>query len=186
MDKKLQKYLLALARQTLVDYFKTGEKLKINDSDLPNKELAKKVATFVTLTEKGDLRGCIGNLLAKRKMYEDVINNALMAGFGDPRFMPLEESEIKDVKIEISVLSKANVYNHGSDEELLTSIEPKVHGLVLQQNFLQATFLPQVWEEIPDKVKFLEALSQKAGLSKDSWKNPDTEIFYYTVEKFSE
>lgn len=186
MEKKAQKFLLGLARQTLVDYFKTGEKIRLKDSQVPDKALCKKAATFVTLTEKGDLRGCIGSLIPKKKLYEDVINNALMAGFGDPRFMPISKDEITKVKIEISILSAAKPYQHNSINELLDQIEIGKHGIVLQQNFFQATFLPQVWDDIPDKKQFLEALSQKAGLSKDAWKNPDTEIFYYTVEKFGE
>lgn len=186
MNDKSKKFLLSLARQTLVDYFKTGEKIKIDEKKLPEKELAKKAATFVTLTEKGDLRGCIGNLIAKRKMYEDVINNALLAGFGDPRFTPLAEEEIKKVKIEISILSEAQPYKHTSSKELLEMIMTKEHGLVVQQEFNQATFLPQVWNDIPDKKEFLRALCQKAGLAADAWESPKTEVFYYTVEKFKE
>jgi len=186
MNQKSQHYLLALARQTLVDYFTIGEKLKINENDLPDSDLAKIAATFVTLTKEGELRGCIGNLVPKKKLYEDVVNNTLLAGFGDPRFVPLEEAELKQVKIEISVLSDSHAYKYHSPEELLGSIKPGEHGVILQLEYAQSTFLPQVWEDLPDKKEFLKNLSQKAGLPEDAWMNPQAELFYYTVENFSE
>lgn len=186
MEKKLQKFLLSLSRQTLVDYFTTGEKLKVDLSDLPDKKLVEKAATFVTLEKNGELRGCIGNLVAKKSLYEDVINNTLMAGFGDPRFLPLAQNELKDIRIEISVLSAATPFKHDSPEDLLQRLEAGKHGVILQQDYAQATFLPQVWKDIPDKVKFMEQLSQKAGLPADAWKDQQAEIFYYTVESFHE
>jgi len=186
MEPKSQKYLLALARQTIVDYFEAGEKIKIDEDNLPEKTLSKKRATFVTLTKNGQLRGCVGSLLPKKKLYEDVINNSLMAAFGDNRFPAVEKHEIADIKIEISILSLTKPYHHESLNDLFDKIIPHEHGIVLQKDYFQATFLPQVWEDIPDKEQFLSALSQKAGLAADAWRDQDCEIFYYTVEKFSE
>jgi AmmeMemoRadiSam system protein A len=118
-------------------------------------------------------------------LYEDIINNTLLAGFGDARFVPLKEAEIVDIKIEISILSEPQVYDC-SKEELLKNIKANVHGIIVQQGFNQATYLPQVWQDLPEKELFLQSLCQKAGLEKNSWKNENTELFYYTVEKFSE
>lgn len=185
IDEKSQKFLLALSRQTLVDYFVTGEKINVDKDALPDKKLLEKKATFVTLIKGRELRGCVGNLKARKSLYEDIINNTLLAGFGDARFLPLKEAEIVDIKIEISILSEPQVYDC-SKEELLKNIKANVHGIIVQQGFNQATYLPQVWRDLPQKELFLQSLCQKAGLEKDSWKDEKTELFYYTVEKFSE
>ncbi|OQB05707.1 MAG: hypothetical protein BWY19_00840 [bacterium ADurb.Bin212] len=185
IDKKSQKFLLALSRQTLVDYFVTGKKIKIVDNELPERKLSDKAATFVTLTKAGELRGCVGSLKAKKALYEDIINNTLLAGFGDARFTPLKEEEIPEVKIEISILSEPRPYTCAR-QELLENIKANDHGVIIQKDFNQATYLPQVWQELPDKERFLETLCQKAGLEKNSWLDESTELFYYTVEKFSE
>lgn len=186
MDSKNKKFLLALARQTIVDYYETGQKIKLDEGKIPDQELSHKAATFVTLTEDGMLRGCIGSLLAKRKMYEDVINNALYAAFGDARFNPVSREEIPKIKIEISVLSGSKPYKHKNQTELLQKIKPKEHGVIVQKGYSQATYLPQVWDDLRDKKEFLSSLCQKAGLDKNAWQSQNCEIFYYTVEKFSE
>lgn len=183
LDQK--NFLLNLARQTIEDYFSKHEKPSVDIKKI-DPILTKPAATFVTLTKKGELRGCIGSIIPRKKMYEDVINNALLAAFGDNRFAPVEKNELGDIKIEISVLSKAKPYQYSSVNELLKAIESKKHGVILQIGFNQATFLPQVWEELPDKIQFLECLCQKAGLDKNAWRESGTEIFFYTVDKFSE
>ncbi len=186
ISDKSKKFLLAIARQTLIDYFKNGKKLKLDEQKLPMKELTQKAATFVTLTKNDELRGCVGSLIPKKKMYEDVINNTLLAGFGDPRFNPLGQEELINTKIEISILSKPELYNYSTLEELKKMIIPREHGVIVQREFSQATFLPQVWDDIPIIEDFMQALCKKAGLDQDEWKNPETEIFYYSVEKFEE
>ena len=186
ITKESKKYLLSLARQTLVDYFSVGQKIKIDNSKLSDKLLSKQAATFVTLLKQGDLRGCVGSLIAKKMMYEDVINNTLLAGFGDPRFEPLKEKEIKDVVIEISVLSEHKPYIYDNTDELLDKIKSGKHGVIVQKDFAQATFLPQVWRDIPSKNDFMNALCRKAGLDEKAWHEPDIEIFYYEIENFSE
>lgn len=185
IDKNGQKFLLALSRQTLVDYFVTGEKIYVNRDSLPDKDFLEKRATFVTLTKDKELRGCVGSLKARRALYEDIINNTLLAGFGDARFIPLKEAEISEIKIEISILSEPQVYDCAK-EDLLKHIKSDIHGLIIQQGFNQATYLPQVWQDLPLKEHFLESLCQKAGLDKKSWKDNDTQLFYYTVENFFE
>lgn len=185
-SEQSKKYLLAIARQTITDFFTTGKKLSIPESKIEDNMLREKAATFVTLTINGQLRGCIGSIIAKKRLYEDVINNALMAGFGDPRFSPLKEEELSKTKIEISILSKPISYNYNSVDDLREKILPNKHGVIIQKDFAQATFLPQVWKDLPTVEEFMSALCQKAGLDIEEWKNPESEIFYYTVENFSE
>ena len=178
-------YLLNLARKTISDYFDKSEKTQVNPGEI-DKEITKPAATFVTLTKFGELRSCIGNLIAKKPLHQDVINNALLASFSDNRFPQLRERELKDIKIEISILSEPVPYKYDDIDSLLEQIKPKEHGVIIQNGFNQATYLPQVWDDLKDKVEFLESLCVKAGLPTEAWKEKTTEIFYYTVEHFSE
>ena len=185
LSSKQKNYLLSLARQTITDYFDKSKKTLVNPKEI-DKELTKPAATFVTLTKSGELRGCVGNLVAKKPLYQDVINNALMSAFFDNRFPQLKERELKDIKIEISILSRPIPYKHENTVSLLEQVKPKKHGVIIQNGFNQATYLPQVWDDLSDKVEFLESLCIKAGLPKEAWKEESTEIFYYMVEHFSE
>lgn len=185
LSRNQKQFLLNLARKSISDYFDKGKKVKI-DAGKIDKELTQPAATFVTLTEFKQLHGCIGNLIAKKPLYEDVINNALLAAFADNRFPQVNKNELKDIKIEISILSEPTPYENNSPDELLNEINQKKHGIIIQNGFNQATYLPQVWDDVKDKTKFLESLCLKAGLPKDSWEEKMTEIFHYTVEKFSE
>ena len=172
------KELLLLARSALESQF-NGKDIKIS-KEIKNK-YGEKGACFVTLTEMGDLRGCIGSLQAHQPLYQEVIDNAINAGFNDSRFDILEEEELEDIKIEISVLSSAKELGIGKD--IFNKIDNKM-GIILKYNKNSATFLPQVWEQIPDKEVFLEELSMKAGLAPDAWK--DSKIWFYKVESFEE
>lgn len=185
LSDKQKTFLLNLARQTIVDYFSIGQKTKI-DRGKVDKELLKPASTFVTLTKKGELRGCVGSLIAKKPLYEDIINNSLLAAFSDTRFPQVGKDELSEIKIEISVLSEPKPYLYNNIDELIKKIEPKKHGLIIQNGFNQATYLPQVWDELPDKIIFLESLCLKAGLPQNAWQSDSTEIFYYQVDKFSE
>ena len=174
------KELLKLARQAIESHLKGGE-LKVDEK--VKKKYSSEGACFVTLTEDGELRGCIGSLEARQELWKDVIENAIHTGFDDFRFNPLSLNEIPKIKIEISVLTKPEKLNYKNEEDLLKKIDDKM-GIILQKGRNSATFLPQVWEEIPDKVEFLEHLSMKAGLSEDAWK--DAEFKYYRVKKIKE
>jgi AmmeMemoRadiSam system protein A len=132
-------------------------------------ELKEKRATFVTLTIDGDLRGCIGMLDACRPLAEDVAQNAVSAAFHDPRFPPLSRDEFDDLKISISVLSPPQEMTFSSEADLLEQIRPSVDGLILQEGFRKGTFLPSVWEELPEKEMFFEHLKLKAGLPAGYW-----------------
>lgn len=142
-------------------------------------------ATFVTLTLDGRLRGCIGSLEARRSLREDLADNARAAAFGDPRFPALTSEELEDLEVEVSVLSAPEPIECRSEAELLEILRPGIDGVVLECGARRSTFLPQVWESLPDPVNFLGALKKKAGLALKYW---DDEIRFsrYSVEKFSE
>ncbi len=142
-------------------------------------------ATFVTLTQGGQLRGCMGTLEAHRPLVEDVEQNALASAFGDPRFPPLEENELAHTRVEVSILS-APLPMHFTDEaDALAQLRPGVDGLILEAGWHRATFLPQVWEQLPQPREFMAHLKRKAGLAPDYW-SKDVRLARYTVEKFKE
>ncbi len=165
-----------LARKTIEAHFQNK---KFEPDEKIKEKFSDKRATFVTLTKNGQLRGCVGSLEAVRGLWEDVRENAINAAFHDTRFSPLTEDELEDVKIEVSVLSPAKKLEFKDEGDLLNKINNKM-GIILKEGFYTSTFLPQVWEQIPDKVEFLEELSIKAGLDRDAWKG--AEIWFYTVD----
>jgi AmmeMemoRadiSam system protein A len=167
--------LTEIARSTIK--FSFEGKQFVLDKNTKTKYKDKK-ACFVTLNKNGNLRGCIGNLEAKQELWKDVQENAINAAFNDPRFSPLTEYELKDVKIEVSILSKPKKITGGNTESRLNKITKKM-GIILKSGKYSATFLPQVWEYFSTKEEFLKELSLKAGLNKDAWKN--AELFYYVV-----
>ncbi|WP_428026562.1 AmmeMemoRadiSam system protein A [Arcobacter sp.] len=139
-------------------------------------------ACFVTLKLEDRLRGCIGSLLPQRKLIDDVIENAQNAAFRDFRFQPLSKKEFEKVEIEISLLTIPKMVIYDSIEELKEKIRPNIDGVILKQEQNKATFLPQVWEELPSFDEFFQHLSLKAGLDIDSLTH-FPEIFTYQVEK---
>ena len=136
-------------------------------------------ASFVTLTKRGDLRGCIGSIIAHQPLFKDVCHNAISAAFEDTRFPLLKKEELALIHIEVSLLSPPKKIAYRSPQDLLAKVNSSM-GIILQKGDFSATFLPQVWEELPAKVDFFEHLSIKAGLTKNGWK--DAEVSYYTVE----
>jgi AmmeMemoRadiSam system protein A len=141
---------------------------------------------FVTLQKAGVLRGCIGNIEATRSLADGVRENAKNAAFRDPRFPPLEASELSDVNIEISVLSVPCLMRYTDTDDLLDKLKPDVHGVIISKGWHSATFLPQVWQQLPRKQEFLEHLCMKASLGKNCWRESDISIKVYTVVHFSE
>ena len=140
-------------------------------------------ATFVTLRRAGDLRGCIGTVNAWRPLEDDVRANAVAAAFHDPRFEPLSRSEFADTSIEVSLLGPREAIVAVDEDAVLGQLRPGVDGVVLECGRRRATFLPQVWEQLPDSRTFLSALKQKAGLAADFW-SPEIRVSRYEVEKF--
>ncbi|MEO5348213.1 MAG: AmmeMemoRadiSam system protein B [Magnetococcus sp. YQC-3] len=147
--------------------------------------LAEPGACFVTLTRQGQLRGCIGSLQAHRPLAVDLLENALAAAIRDPRFAPVTVEELAALRIEVSILTPAQPFPYTDGEDLLRRLQPGVHGVILVKGAHRSTFLPQVWEQLPDPRLFLQHLCIKAGLGRDCWQEkPD--IFIYTVKKLEE
>ncbi len=147
--------------------------------------LAMPGATFVTLTEGGALRGCIGSLEAWRSLDEDVRANARAAAFRDPRFTPVGRDEWPRLGVEVSLLSVPVPMSVADEADALAQLRPGVDGLVFEAAGRRSTFLPQVWESLPDPHDFLTQLKLKAGLSPDYW-SPEVKLQRYQVEKWME
>ena len=149
------------------------------------KPIGKEAATFVTLFEKGNLRGCIGSLKAIRPILVDVSVNAINAAFYDPRFTPLTKEELKEnednFEIEISILSPLKKFE-GSVKEWIEFIEKEKPGVFIQKGIYSATFLPDVWKQLPDPFEFMNHLALKAGMNITDW--VDSEKFYYYTYVF--
>lgn len=180
-----QQILLKLARETI------GRALQGDPEPPPVPEpltsrLQEPGAAFVTLTLGGTLRGCIGSLVARRPLVIDVRENALAAAFEDPRFPPLTLSEFPRLHIEISVLTAPQPLSYDGPDDLLRKLRPEVDGVIIERGWQRATFLPQVWEQLPNPVEFLEHLCYKAGLPINAWRWPDLKVSTYQVEKFEE
>jgi AmmeMemoRadiSam system protein A len=142
-------------------------------------------ATFVTLTCAGALRGCIGSLVAERPLRTDVQSNALAAAFSDPRFAPLSAREYRELEVEVSLLSPMQPVTVESETQALTLLRPGVDGVLLEYGRRRGTFLPQVWEQLPEPRAFLAHLKQKAGLPADFWAE-EIRLSRYTVTKWRE
>lgn len=191
LDKKYYPLILSIARKAILEEF-VGRPL-IDKQALYEKYpfFREKAAVFVTLNKRrggtGDLvlRGCIGSILPTRPFLEDLIHNAKAAAFHDYRFPPLTREEFDEVEIEVSILSLPKEVHYEDPEELRQIIRPYVHGVILTLGYNRATFLPDVWEKLPDFDLFFEHLCKKAGLPGDCLKyKPKIEI--YTVQKISE
>ena len=145
--------------------------------------LAAPGASFVTLHLDGELRGCIGSIQARRPLGDDVTHNARAAAFRDPRFPPVTADEMPRLDVEVSVLSPRQVMEVRDEAEALAALRPGIDGLYFEFHDLAATFLPQVWQSIPEPADFLGELKRKAGLPPRFW-HPDVRLSRYTVEKY--
>ena len=179
-DTELGPVLLARARQAIERHLGLA---RAPLSDDPR--LAERGATFVTLKRDGELRGCIGSLRPQRALGEDVAVNAVAAATRDTRFVPVTADELNDVRIEVSLLSEPQFLEFTNEDDLLRQLRPGVDGVILSGGCTSATFLPQVWEQLPEPREFLAALKRKAGLSPD---HPATGLAMatYTVRKWHE
>ncbi len=179
LNDQQRKKLLKIARESIETYLRTAKKMVVNDTDL---ELNKNMGVFVTLNKHGVLRGCIGNLAVAGPLYLTVRDMAIETAVGDPRFSALTLSELKDIEIEISVLSILERVDSAA------KIELGKHGVLVRQGYQSGVFLPQVARETGwSKEEFLNNLCvQKAGLAKDAWKDRNTELYIFSAEVFSE
>ncbi len=143
-------------------------------------------ASFVTLTRSGALRGCIGGLQAAIPLALDVREHALAAATEDYRFLPVQPEELAELEIEVSVLTEPRALEYANPQELLARLQPGVDGVILSSGLLRATFLPQVWEKVPDPATFLSMLCEKAGLRENAWREGGLQVATYQVECFRE
>jgi AmmeMemoRadiSam system protein A len=176
--------LLALARQSIAHGLAEGRPLQVEPEDFAAPLRARRAA-FVTLQEAGQLRGCIGHLEARQPLVRDVADNAFAAAFRDPRFPPVQSGELAALHIEISVLTPAVAMTFASEEELLAQLQPGRDGLILEDDGARGTFLPSVWESLPEPAEFLRHLRMKAGLPPHYW-SPRLRVSRYRTECFAE
>lgn len=175
--------LLALAFES-IERGLIGERLTIDRTGLPEALTARR-ASFVTLHLERELRGCIGTLEAVRALADDVAANAYSAAFEDRRFLPLSRGEFGRLHVHISILSPPQAIACTSEADLLAQLRPQVDGLIIEEGFMRGTFLPSVWEQLPDPREFLGHLKRKAGMPVDYW-STRIRVRRYTVESFHE
>jgi len=180
-----RRFLLELARKTVREVAATGKPPAVDTATLAPKFTTNK-GCFVTLTERGALRGCIGHIVAQEPLVQAVVDNARNAALRDPRFPPVTAEEVAQLEIEISVLTDPLPLFFSSPKDLLQKLQPGKDGVVLQIGGRGATYLPQVWEQIPDKVEFLNSLAEKAGCNASDWRGSGVTVSIYHVESFKE
>ncbi|HJQ14154.1 MAG TPA: AmmeMemoRadiSam system protein A [Anaerolineales bacterium] len=190
MQEKLtpeeQTILLRLAREAMERGVRGEEISPLDLASLPL-PLREEGSSFVTLTSGGLLRGCIGALDAYQPLAEDVRVHAIAAALKDPRFSPVREEELSGIQIEISRLTRPDPLEYKDAEDLLSKLRPYVDGVILRHDSQrQVTFLPQVWEKIPDPAEFLNNLCYKMGMEPDLWRYRHFEVLTYQVEEFHE
>ena len=177
--------LLRLAREAM-EHAVRGKKLPPLDNNSLTPRLRENGASFVTLTINGNLRGCIGALEAHQPLAEDVREHAVAAALEDPRFRPVDETELSRIKLEVSRLTAPYPLEYSSSEELRAKLRPHVDGVILKDDYRRATFLPQVWEKIPDADDFLDHLCTKMGAKPNLWQSMKLQVYVYQVEEFHE
>jgi len=180
-DKRM---LLKLARNTIERELIEG--LEIESPQDLSDGVKQKRGCFVSLHIKGVLRGCIGTIDPLKPLISCVEEHAFNAAFRDPRFSPVSHKELSSIEIEISVLTVPQKITFTDGEDLKRKLKPGVHGVILSQGFQSATFLPQVWEQLPDVEVFLSHLCEKGGMKRNCWRSTETTVKVYEVEYFSE
>jgi AmmeMemoRadiSam system protein A len=183
LAEESRRLLLKIARDSIARQWKQGSDPEPDLASLPQ-ELQAPGACFVTLTRGGELRGCIGSLEARQPLAADVQEHAADAAFHDFRFPPLSEAELPDLHIEISVLSAPVPLPYAHPDELPGLLKPGEDGVILARGSRRATFLPQVWEKVPDPISFLDMLCEKMGFEFDLWRREKLQVFTYRVESF--
>lgn len=176
--------LLRLARGSIDYGLINKEPLPVDCDELP-RLLTDPAATFTTLHVEGRLRGCCGTLEAARPLAADVVHSAFRAAFRDPRFDPVGKHELQAIRLEVSVLSPMESIPVSDEADLLERLTPGVDGLVIAADGRDATFLPKVWEMLPDPQQFLAALKAKCGLADDYW-SERLEFSRYRTTSYSE
>jgi AmmeMemoRadiSam system protein A len=189
-NEEQSRVLLRLARQTICRRLglptDNDEDRALARSLQQDDIFCRRCGVFVTLQINGRLRGCIGSLTATETVQEGVKRNALCAAFSDSRFQPLTEDECELIDIEISILSEPQPLAYKDANDLLTKLRPQVDGVIIRKDVYGATFLPQVWDQLPHPEDFLSRLCQKAGLPADIWRHEKLAVETYQVQHFHE
>lgn len=181
----LDPILLRIAKNSILgkfgDEYSLDKELLLHDYPY----LGESGATFVTLHYNKDLRGCIGSIIAHKTLLQDIVSNAISAGFHDPRFNVLSRDELSHLTLEVSVLSQPKILEYGDFDDLVKKVRPHIDGLILKYGGYHGTFLPQVWKQLPAPKDFLEHLSMKAGSNPTIYaEHPD--IYTYQVDAIEE
>lgn len=179
-----QRQLLQVARESIRHGLDNGRSMSV-DVQRYAEPLRQLAATFVTLQKSGGLRGCIGALQPYQPLVSDVAEHAYAAAFSDPRFPPLCSEELDGIVISISVLGPPQAVEFADEEQLIAQLKPAVDGLILEEGRNRGTFLPSVWETLPQPRQFLQQLKRKAGLPADYWSD-SLRVSRYTTHSFSE
>ncbi len=186
-SKEQGQALVKLARKTIREHLG----VQAEDSEPLAERLAEdafqeKRGVFVTLNKKGQLRGCIGFLEPRESVLEAVKHNAVNAACHDPRFHPVAPSEMEALDIEVSILTDPSPLQYTDAKDLLAKLRPGIDGVIIRSGYAGATFLPQVWDQLPGKEEFLAHLCAKAGLDANAWKKGKLEVSTYQVQYFGE
>ncbi len=180
--------LVQVARRTIaskLDILDEPDKV-IPDRDLADPSLREKRGTFVTLKTRGQLRGCMGCLTPSETILEGIQRNAINTAFNDPRFPKLTSIELDQAEIEISILTSPQELEYTEGNDLLEKLRPNIDGVIINKGQARATFLPQVWKQLPRPQDFLAHLCRKAGLSPDEWEKGELGVSIYQVQYFHE
>ncbi len=179
--------LIHLARQTIEEYLGIDPTSPVSTEELDDPVLQEQLAVFVTLNKRGQLRGCIGSLAGTESIIDGVRRHAVNAAFNDHRFSPVKAEEVAELEIDISVLTEPEPLNYADADDLMGKLRPQVDGVILKHaSGAGATFLPQVWKQLPATPLFLGHLCRKAGLTDDEWRSGKLEIQTYQVQYFKE
>lgn len=181
--------LVQLARQTLMEHLGLSlprdQAVALHDG-LMDQAFQTVCGVFVTLKLDGQLRGCIGTLEGREPLASGVATQAVNAAFHDPRFSALKRKELDRVFIEVSVLTRPQPLTYKDSEDLLAKLKPGIDGVTISMDYTGATFLPQVWEQLPDPKEFLSHLCMKAGLQSMAWREGKLKVETYQVQYFEE
>lgn len=179
-----RKTLIQIARRSIETGLSSGRPLVVVPSEV-HRDLKAVRASFVTLQLHGKLRGCIGHLEAVQPLAVDVAENAFAAAFRDPRFAPLSEQEWPDVDLHLSLLTPPQAMRFSDEADLLRQLQPGIDGLIIQDGPNRGTFLPSVWDSLPQAEDFLIHLKRKAGLAANHWSD-HVEVYRYQSESFGD
>ena len=182
---KEQKILLQIARNAITKKLQEEDILPLILKEYPPK-LQEKGACFITIKKKGTLRGCVGSIEAVQPLIQDVHDRAIAAAFQDYRFPPLTLAELEEIRIEISRLTSPSIVKYQTPEDLIGTLRPEIDGVILRYQTRRATFLPQVWEQLPTAELFLNRLCIKLGLDQSIWRETPLQVETYQAQRFQE